>query len=212
MKKHRVTMVFPVQWLAGFLVVLMGVAASGCVPASVDETFEEPVAKPTQLLQLIDAWTGRGGTEPAFSRITIWNSDRHSVAFKADTNISVERYWELRPEIAGVARKDTGTIVKLSVRGNAHGPAVTAEKIEFLIPYLKVAVGIMDPSLSNEECDKILEELGVSMDNLDYLEEVRRNPDLMPKLVQNGIEYRLDFPGSEEGATVRVTATLLSNE
>lgn len=45
--------------------------------------------------------------------------------FLVDTNISVERYWELRPVIMGAARKDTGVIVDLlvGIGDKANAPA-----------------------------------------------------------------------------------------
>ena len=212
--KNGMSLALIMGW-SGLLLVIVGLTASGCAPTGTQEPVKDLVAEPTHLLQLIDAWEERGGKELAFSKITISNLHQNSdlvVKFVADTNISVERYWELRPVIMGVARKDTGAIAELSVFGNAWGPAVTAEKIGFLIPYAKVAVGIMDPSLSDEECDDILNQLGLSVDNLDGLEDVRTSSGPRPGLVQKGIEYRLGFPGSEEGATIKLQMTLLSDE
>ncbi len=191
--KNKVSLALFIGW-SGALLVILGLIASGCAPSSTQGPAKDLVAEPTHLLQLIDAWEERGGKELAFNKITISKPHQNSdvlVKFAADTNISVERYWELRPVIMGVAQKDTGAIAELSVFGNAWGPAVTAEKIEFLIPYAKVAVGIMDPSLSDEECDDILNQLGLSVDNLDGLEEVRTSSGPRPELVQKGIEYRL---------------------
>ncbi len=208
--KNKVSLALIMGW-SGVLLVILSLTASGCAPTNARGSAKDLVAEPTHLLRLIDAWEERGGKELTFSKITISESHQNSdlvVKFVADTNISVERYWELRPVIMGVARKDTGAIAELSVFGNAHGPAVTAEKIEFLIPYAKVAVGIMDPSLSDEECDDILNQLGLSVDNLDGLEEVRTSSNPRPELVQNGIEYRIGFTGSEEGGTVKLQATL----
>lgn len=201
--------------------VIVCLSVPSCRPTGGTEIEpEQSSVGPPQLLKLIDAWGQRGGEELSFGRFTV--SDHYSppnpdatVSFSADVAgvNEVERYWELFARVRGTASKLTGQILELSVSGNAWGEPVTAEKVGFLRPYAETMVGVMDPALTEAECEELLDELGFSVSRLDRLEEARvQLPDQQASVVRNGIRYRLSFWGSEEGGTVEVIATWLSAE
>ena len=121
-----------------------------------------------------------------------------------------ERYAEPYVMLCGIADQESGQIIQISVYGSAYGSTFTQEKIAYMRPYAEVMIGVMNTSLTNEECGAILDALNVSVECLAELEESLKSS--TPEVERNGVRYSLSHWGSEEGGTVEVIATKVSIE
>lgn len=192
--------------------VILSVALVSCDSPSQEGIEPLPQDEVTQLnppmiYQILDLWEeATVGNEEARIRSMTVSWGEEMLSFEGSNNQTWSSPGDLEIRFRGWASKETGQVKTLSVHGLPVGSPFKPEKLELFRSSCHILFSIADPTLSDEDIADMMDELLLSPGLEDELEAFPLSVDNRLETTRNGIHYRVNRFGSEEGGTFELVA------